>query len=232
MVKVVGVEPGKDIVVGHGHGSTCRGTRAWPTSLLRNPTTSASTPGTSRWSIRSRCCGRSSSTTTAAPRRLIPQQPRKPVFSSKIRRHARLSHALQDARPPASAEPATSPFPGDETSAETPRMRSELHEVATAGSMTSRRPSLRLPLRATALPTDQLLRYRTGRPITTRRHDHLWHQRPSTALDGRPRCVHPLATPHHPHLGRTPPPRPTLTLATPLLPRQHDHPHSNEHPWS
>jgi site-specific recombinase XerD len=30
--------------------------------------------------------------------------------------------------------------------------------------------------RGAILPTDQLLRYRDGRPVTSRRHDHLWHR--------------------------------------------------------
>ncbi|WP_157367825.1 hypothetical protein [Alloactinosynnema sp. L-07] len=30
--------------------------------------------------------------------------------------------------------------------------------------------------RGAVLPTDQLLRYRNGQPITSRRYDHLWHR--------------------------------------------------------
>ena len=53
-------------------------------------------------------------------------------------------------------------------------------------------------------PADrQLLRYADGRPITTRRYDHLWTRigRPAP-LGGDSAGEHPLAAAHHPDLGR------------------------------
>jgi hypothetical protein len=48
------------------------------------------------------------------------------------------------------------------------------------------------------------LRYRNGRPITSRRYDRLWkrigEQVPWVAAQGH---LHPLAAPYHPDLGRT-----------------------------
>ena len=31
-------------------------------------------------------------------------------------------------------------------------------------------------IRGAVLPTDGLLRYRNGKPLTSRRYDHLWHR--------------------------------------------------------
>lgn len=50
----------------------------------------------------------------------------------------------------------------------------------------------------------QLLRYADGRPITTRRYDHLWGPaRQAPAVGGHAADLRPLASPHHVDLGGT-----------------------------
>lgn len=58
--------------------------------------------------------------------------------------------------------------------------------------------------RGAVLPTDPILRYRDGRPLISRRYDHLWKRLgdrlPWVAAQG---ISTPLAPPHRPYLGRT-----------------------------
>lgn len=48
--------------------------------------------------------------------------------------------------------------------------------------------------RGTVLPTDALLQFRNGRPLTTRHYDHLWNRIDDNSPGSPPRA----APPHHP----------------------------------
>lgn len=58
--------------------------------------------------------------------------------------------------------------------------------------------------RGAVAPTDKLLRYRNGQPASYRRYEPAVEtHRTSAPVGSRAGHLHPLATPHHPHLGRT-----------------------------
>ena len=84
-----------------------------------------------------------------------------------------------------------------------PPDRERRHRTVAAHHPRPRRTPLTTPTPgAPSAHRRPLLRYHNGQPISSRRYDHLWKRLGEPALGRRTGHHHPLATAHHPHLGR------------------------------